>query len=107
LAAADQLTIDDPILLPDLRWHLWVEGSFLEGVAELGAEYLAQSLDGHQELGVFGGEPLAIGREAASGHQIVDMGMVVEIARPGLEDADEAELGTDKARVTSELLQGC
>jgi hypothetical protein len=84
LAAADGLTIDDPILLPDLRWHLWVEGSFLEGVAELGAEYLAQSLDGHQELGVFGWEPLAIGGEAAGGDEIVDMGMVAEIAGPGL-----------------------
>ena len=84
LAAADRLTIDDPILLPDLRWHLWVEGSFLEGVAELGAEDLAQSLDGHQELGVFGGEPLAIGGEAAGGDEVVDVGMVAEIAGPGL-----------------------
>jgi hypothetical protein len=99
--------VHDPVLLPGWRGNLGIEGRFLEGVTELGAEDLAQSLNGDQELGVFGGEPLAIGREAASGHQIVDMGMVVEIARPGLEDADEAELGTDKARVTSELLQGC
>ena len=84
LAAADRFTINDPILLPDLRWHLWVEGSFLEGVAELGAEDLAQSLDGHQEAGVFGWEPLAIGGEAAGGDQIVDVGVVAEIAGPGL-----------------------
>jgi len=38
LAAADRLTIDDPILVPDLRGQLGVEGSFLEGVTELGAE---------------------------------------------------------------------
>jgi hypothetical protein len=80
LAAAGRLTIHDPILLPDLRWHLRVEGSFLEGVAELGAEDLAQSLSGDQELGVFGGEPLALGGEATGGDEIVDMG-VVQAAR--------------------------
>ena len=53
LAAADRLTINDPILVPDLRWQLEVEGSFPEGVAELGAEDLAQSLNGDQEVGVF------------------------------------------------------
>jgi hypothetical protein len=40
LAAADGLTIHDPVLIPDLGWHLGVEGSFLEGVTELGAEDL-------------------------------------------------------------------
>jgi hypothetical protein len=40
LAAADGLTINDPILVPDRRWQLEVEGSFLEGVTELGAEDL-------------------------------------------------------------------
>ena len=78
----------------------------LEGVTELGAEDLAQSLDGHQESGVFGWEPLALGGEAAGGHQLMDMGMVVEFARPGLEDADEAELSTDKARITGKCLKG-
>lgn len=63
---------------------MWVEGSFPEGVAELGTEDLAQSLDGHQELGVLGWEPLAIGGEAAGGDQRVDVGMVAEIAGPGL-----------------------
>ena len=49
LAGADRLTVDDPVLFPGLRGHLGVEGSFLEGVAELGAEDFAQSLDGHQK----------------------------------------------------------
>ena len=83
-AAADGLTINDPILVPDLRGQLEVEGSFLEGVTELGAEDLAQSLNGDQELGVFGGEPLAIGGEATGGDEIVDVGVVAEIAGPGL-----------------------
>jgi len=84
LAAADRLTINDPILVPDLREHLGVEGSFLEGVAELSAEDFAQSLDGHQEAGVFGWEPLALGRKATGGDEVVDVGMVAEIAGPGL-----------------------
>ena len=84
-----------------------VERSFLEGIAELGAEDLAQSLDGHQKSGVLGGKPLlAIGREAAGGHQIMDMGMVVEMARPGLQDTDEAERATDPTGVAGEFLQG-
>jgi hypothetical protein len=84
LAAADGLTIHDPILVPDLRWQLAVEGSFLEGVAELGAEDFTQSLDGDQESGVFGWEPLALGRKATGGDEIVDVRMVAEIAGPGL-----------------------
>jgi hypothetical protein len=77
LATADRLTIDDPILLPDLRWDLGVEGSVLEGVTELGTEDLPQGLDRDQKLAIFGWEPpLAIGREAPGRYEIMDMGMV-------------------------------
>jgi hypothetical protein len=84
LAAAGRLTVHDPVLLPSWRGNLGTEGRFLEGVTELGAEDLAQSLNGDQELGVFGGEPLAIGGEATGGDEIVDVGVVAEIAGPGL-----------------------
>ena len=85
LAAADGLTANDPILLPGQRRDLAIERCFLEGVAELGTEDIGQGLNGDQELGVFGWKPLlAIHGEAASGHQIVDVGMVAEIAGPSL-----------------------
>jgi hypothetical protein len=98
----------DPVLLPGVGRLLAVERSFLEGVTELGAEDLTKSFDGHQKSGMLGGKPLlSIGGEAASGHQIMDMGMVVEITGPGLEDTDEAELATHPTGVEGELLQGC
>jgi hypothetical protein len=65
LAAADRLTVDDPVLCPGWRERLGVEWSFPEGVTELGAEDLTQSFDGDQELGMFGGEPVALSRQAA------------------------------------------
>jgi hypothetical protein len=106
LSAAGRFTVHDPVLLPGLRRHLAVEGSFLEGITELGAEDLAESFDGRQKSGMLGGKPLlGIGGEAASGHQIMDMGMVVEIAGPGLEDTEEAELATHPTGVEGELLQ--
>jgi len=106
LSAAGWFTVHDPVLLPGLRRHLAVEGSFLEGITELGAEDLAERFNGRQKSGMLGGKPLlGIGGEPASGHQIMDMGMVVEIAGPGLEDTDEAELATHPTGVEGELLQ--
>jgi len=107
LSAAGRLTVHDPVLLPGWRRHLAVEQSFLEGITELGAEDLAKSFDGRQKSGMLGGKPvLGIGGEAAGGHQIMDMGMVVEIAGPSLEDTDEAELATDPTGIEGQLLEG-
>ncbi len=48
---------------------------------------------------------LAIGGKPAPGHQIVDMGMILQLTRPRLQYPDHADLSAHKTRVKGELLQ--
>ena len=49
---------------------------------------------------------LSISRQAAARDKIMNVRMVVEVAGPGVQDAQEADLTTDKAGVSGQLLQG-
>ena len=48
----------------------------------------------------------AIGGQGATGGDLVNVRMVKEIARPGMEDADGADLPSDEARIGSQFEQG-
>jgi hypothetical protein len=84
LAATGGLTVHDPMLAPDGGRDRSEQRGLFQAIAELGAEDLAQSFDRKQKLGVLGWKPLALGRKATGGNQIMDMWMIVEIAGPGL-----------------------
>src|SRR6266487_1118148 len=59
----------------------------------------------HQKV-AFPDQPArAIRCQAKRRNQIVDVGMVTQVARPGLQDAQHANLPTQKAWVLGELLQ--
>ena len=64
-----------------------------------------QRMHGHQERRVTRATEAPIGRQPNRWNQIVDMRMVTQIARPGLEYAQHAELPANKARIGSQLLQ--
>jgi len=104
-AAADGDDVHDPVLLPDVRRDLIEESGLLEEVAELGPEYLRQGFF-RQEVVVSGRSPGAVGRQPACGDQVVHMGVISQIARPGLQDADHAEGASDVFRIGGQLLQG-
>ena len=63
-----------------------IEGSFLRASRNLARKILPRALTGARNRGCSGGKPdcWASAGEAASRHQIMDVGMVVEIAGPGL-----------------------
>jgi hypothetical protein len=42
---------------------------------------------------------LTVITQTATRHQIVNMGMVVQVATPGMQDANQANLAADKTRV--------
>ena len=44
--------------------------------------------------------------EAAAGDDDMEVRMITEVAGPGLQDADHANLAADKARVAGEFEQG-
>ena len=80
--------------------------SSLECGDELTAEDTAEHLDGKEE-GVVGGDPASVIRsEAASGDYAVDMRMMLQSLIPGMEHAEEADLGAEVTRIAGDLQQG-
>jgi hypothetical protein len=103
---AHGLAMNDPILLPHCWGDKGEEIGLAQSVAELGAEDGGEGLDGKQEV-LSGGQPgLTIRGKAASGDEVVNVGVVAEVAPPGMEDADEADLPADEARVLGQVLEG-
>jgi hypothetical protein len=104
-ASAYRLRVNDPIFAPDLLIKEMEEIALFEQVPELGAEEDRERLDVNEEI-LPGLEPPAIGEESASGGDVVNVRMIEEIARPGMEDADGADLPSDEARIGSQFEQG-
>ena len=82
-----------------------LEGA-LESGDELAAEDTAEHFDGKEE-GAARGDPAGVIRsETAGGKHAVDMGMKLQSLVPGMEHAEEADLGAEMAGIASDLQQG-
>ena len=111
--------VDDPMLSKqwpeprgkDLRLSKWrqIAGkvqlpslkSRLERVDELSAKYATEHVDGEKESRVRPNPAGVIGREPTRWDDAVDMGMNLEFLVPGVQHAEEADLGAEMAGVTS------
>jgi len=87
-----------------------LEFASVEGMAksidELAAEDAAENADGKEE-GAPGGYPTGVIRcEGASGNDAVDMRMELQTLIPAMEHAEEADLGSEMAWITSYFKQG-
>jgi hypothetical protein len=49
---------------------------------------------------------MAIGREAAAGHDAVKVGMVEQVLTPGVEDGEESDARTQMLRIGGDGEQG-
>lgn len=97
--------MNDPIFAPNPRVNQLEEIGLFEQVPELGTEQNREWLDVNKKI-LPGCSPLAVGSESASGGDVVNVRMIEEIARPGMEDADGADLAADEARIGSQFEQG-
>ena len=80
--------------------------SMLEGGDELTAEHTAEYFDGKKE-GVVGGDPAAVvGSESTSGDYAVNVRMMLQSLIPGMEHAEEADLGAQVTRIAGDLQEG-
>src|SRR5713101_5888827 len=71
------------------------------------AEDTAEHFDGKEERAA-GGDPAGVVRsEAAGGKHAVDMGMMLQSLVPGMEHAEEADLGSKMPGIASDLQQSC
>jgi hypothetical protein len=105
-SAADGLAMNHPIFLPRLGRDQIKQAGLLQSIAELGPEQDGEWLNVHQEIPSGRQPTLTIRSQSTGGHHIVDVGMVAEVAGPGVEYPDHANLAADKARVLGQLLQG-
>jgi hypothetical protein len=70
---------------------------------ELAAEYAAECAD-WQEEAVRRSDPSgAVGREAASRYDVVDVGMMLKVLSPSMEHAKEPDLCSEMLRVAGEF----
>ena len=107
LAGADGPAIDDPILFPGIWRHLVKQFRLLvlERVTKLGAENFRQRFDRHEKLPSHRQPPRPIWRQTAAGDDEVQMRMIRQIARPGLQHAKEAKLAADEFWIVRQFLQ--
>lgn len=107
LAVAGVLKMDVPRFAEDRRINLSQELLTVEGVADLGAEDLGQSVPRHEETRMGGLAPgFALVSQPAGGGEEMDVRMVGEIARPGVEHRQDAEFGADPLWIVGEELEG-
>jgi hypothetical protein len=73
----------------------------LQASDELATEYPPQHRNGKEETWVGSNPAGVITGESASGNDTVDMGMQLEFLVPGVQHAEEADLGSEMGGVTS------
>src|SRR5271154_2721688 len=79
----------------------------LESGDKLAAEDTTEHFDGKEEGSVRGDPAGMIRSEAAGGQHAVDMGMMLQSLVPGMEHAEEADLGSQVAWIAGDFQQSC
>ena len=75
----------------------------MELLAELAAEDSAQCID-RQEKARRGIDPSgSVERQPAGGNDVVNMGMVFKVLSPGMEDAEESDIGSEMLGIASQF----
>ena len=97
--------IDDPGLGPHVRWDLVSELELPQGRTEFGPEQDGKRFHRYQKGRVGGADDRPIRRVTHGWHEVMDMGMVAQIAGPGLENAKQADLPTQEAGISGKLLE--
>ena len=77
----------------------------LESGGELAAEDAAECADGEEETVRRSDPSGAIGSKAASGNNVVDVGMMLKVLSPGMQHAKKSDLCSQMLRVAGEFEQ--
>ena len=92
------------VLRAKCSWPRW-KADFRAG-DELAAKHALQYSNGKEEAWMGSNPAGVIAGESAGGNDTVDMGMKLEFLVPGMEHAEEADLGTEMAGIARDLQQG-
>jgi len=115
------LGVDDPVLLaefPEEAAECARQGKLLERAMELepvvfeqftkphpelAAEAAAKYLDGQEEAWRRIDPSGTIGSKAAGGNDVVDVGMMLKVLSPGMEHAEESDVGSQVLRIAGQF----
>ena len=102
----EDLRLSEPLQIA-IEAEFSVAAGALQGSHELTAKNPAQYLDGKKER-VAGMDPVGvIQRESTGGDHAMDMGMMLKVLSPGVEHAEETDLGAQMSGIASHFEQGC
>jgi hypothetical protein len=105
LTGANGLTVDDPLLPPDRGRNSLGQSCFLQGGPKLGSKEAGEGLDVNEE-GIAGTPPgVTVSGQTAAGDEVMNVGMVSQVAGPGLQHPQETKLPADKAGIGGQSLQ--
>jgi hypothetical protein len=77
-----------------------------EAIHKLAAKHFPENIDRQEELLLRVDPSGVIRRQSSGGHDTVGMGMVLEFLIPGVENAEEPDLGAEPPGVAGDLKQG-
>src|SRR5215213_7915237 len=107
LATADPTTIDHPGLCPSSRADFPIQRCLAQRRPELSPKQLRERFAMHEKGSPPDDPSLPIGRKREGRNQIMDVWMVAQVARPGLQHTEHTNLSTQEAWILGELLQSC
>src|SRR5512144_1879476 len=96
-AVTDRLAVDYPVLRPDLSRDLSKELGLLQSVTELGPKQHRQRAYREQEIITSRSPGSIIGSQATARDHVVNMRMVDQSTRPGVEHTDHAQSAAHEA----------
>ena len=105
ICVADRLAVNYPVLLPNPGWNIVEKIRFFKRVTELGPKDRRQGLHGYKEFGTRSQPLAALGRESTAGYDEVDMGMVAQVALPGMQSPHHTDVATDEPGIFGQFLQ--
>ena len=106
LPIADWFAMHNPLSSPDFWGDLCVECGFAQGALEGSAKQFGEGFHRQEEVFACRQPGISIIAYPAAGHQIVDMGMVEQVAGPAMHHTYHSNLPAHKSWIPGQFL-GC
>jgi hypothetical protein len=90
-----------------VKLELALKRELLQRSRELAAKDAAENADGQEETGRSSNPSGAIDRKAACRHDAVDMRMMLQVVSPGVQDTEQADIGSQVLRIACDFEQRC
>jgi len=103
LATADWLAIHNPALLPYVFLYQRTQWGLVQLVSELGPEEHGEGRDVDEEV-CTGCQPVAVSRKSSAGDDVMHVGMVAQVTRPGMKHPDHLDPASDEASIPGQSL---